>query len=384
MNRAVLDRDMMARALRLAERGRYSTSPNPRVGCVIARDDKVLAEGWHIRAGDGHAEVNALAKLREGEAKGATAYVTLEPCSHYGRTPPCAEALVKAGLGRAVIAMNDPNPLVAGRGIAMLVDAGISCVTGLLEDQARELNRGFVQRIVGGRPWLRAKSAMSLDGRTAMASGESQWITGPEARLDVQRLRAQSCAIISGVDTVLSDDAALTVRPEMLAAELSDGDMQPHWRQPLRLIMDSQLRLSPKGRLFAGGGPLLIATLSRDESRRRALEEAGAEVIRLEPDREGRLPPLPVLMLLAERGCNEVMLEAGARLTGSFVQSGLVDEWFVYMAPTLLGSEGRPLLSLPLERMSQQQGLVVKDIRAVGSDWRIHCVPRKPVSEVGE
>ncbi|NKI18107.1 bifunctional diaminohydroxyphosphoribosylaminopyrimidine deaminase/5-amino-6-(5-phosphoribosylamino)uracil reductase RibD [Spongiibacter sp. KMU-166] len=375
MSSDVVDREMMARALRLAERGRYSTSPNPRVGCVIARGDKVLAEGWHIRAGDGHAEVNALAKLEGGAARGATAYVTLEPCSHYGRTPPCAEALIKAGLARVVVAMTDPNPLVAGQGIAMLRQAGIVCESGLLEDQARELNRGFIQRIVGGRPWLRAKSAMSLDGRTAMASGESQWITGPEARRDVQRLRAQSCAIISGVDTVLHDDAALTVRPEMLAGELDCADS---CRQPLRLIMDSQLRLSPDGRLFSGGGPVIVATLSRDDSKRQRLEQAGAEVIRLEPDRDDRMPVLPVLMLLAERGCNEVMLEAGARLTGSFAQAGLIDEWFVYMAPTLLGSNGRPLVTLPLDSMAQQRGLVIKDIRAVGADWRIHCALRQP------
>ena len=205
------DRQAMARALQLADRGRYSTSPNPRVGCVVTRSGQLVAEGWHQRAGEGHAEVNALAQL--DDATGCTAYVTLEPCSHFGRTPPCAQALINAGVTRVVIATGDPNPLVAGRGVAMLREANIDVECGLLEEEARALNRGFIRRIAGGRPWVTAKSAMSLDGRTAMANGQSQWITGPEARADVQRLRAQSCAIVSGVDTVIDDDAAFTVRP---------------------------------------------------------------------------------------------------------------------------------------------------------------------------
>ena len=365
------DQQAMARALQLACRGRFSTSPNPRVGCVIARDGEVLAEGWHQWAGEGHAEVNALAQL--DSAAGCTAYVTLEPCSHYGRTPPCAEALINAGLARVVVAMQDPNPQVAGRGLAMLREAGIRVECGLLEADAREVNRGFIRRMEGGLPWLTMKSAMSLDGRTAMASGESQWITGPEARADVQRLRAQSCAIISGIETVLADNAALTVRPESFTS-VQHEYMKDRWRQPLRVIMDSQLRMPEDARLFENGGDVLLIGTSSNSARRKALEACGAEVLVL----PGEQPePRAMMEELSRRGCNEVMLEAGATLSAAFWREGLVDDWFVYTAPCLMGSAGRPLLSWPMETMAEQQALKIVDGRAVGPDWRWQLRPGK-------
>ena len=358
------DRQAMARALQLARRGAFSTSPNPRVGCVIARDGEVLAEGWHQWGGEGHAEVNALAQL--DSAAGCTAYVTLEPCSHYGRTPPCAEALIDAGVARVVVAMQDPNPQVAGRGLAMLREAGIDVECGLLEAEARDVNRGFIRRMEGGLPWLTMKSAMSLDGRTAMASGESQWITGPEARADVQRLRAQSCAIISGIETVLADNAALTVRPESFTSAQHEY-MKDRWRQPLRVILDSQLRTPEDARLFESSGEILLFTTSGDDARRQALEARGAEVMVL----PGEQPePRAVMAALSQRGCNEVMLEAGATLSAAFWRQGLVDDWFVYTAPCLMGSAGRALLNWPMDTMTEQQALEIVDGRAVGPDWR--------------
>lgn len=365
---SIADRQWMARALQLAALGRDSTSPNPRVGCVLTRDGVLLAEGWHQWAGEGHAEVNALAQV--DDARGATAYVTLEPCSHQGKTPPCADALIRAGVRRVVVAMSDPNPLVAGRGLTRLQEAGIEVACGLLEQSARDINRGFVRRMEGGLPWLRAKSAMSLDGRTAMASGESQWITGPDARADVQRLRAQSCAIVSGVETVVMDDASLTVRPESFSDALNG-----RWRQPLRVIVDGNLRTPPTATLFHSGGDIVFATACKDAGKRAALAERGAGFIDLAADDAGRLAPEAVMMALAERNCNEVLLEAGANLVGSFLQAGLVDEWFVYMAPTLMGSAGRALANWPMARMAEQQPLEISDIRAVGRDWRIHCKP---------
>lgn len=373
------DRQAMARALQLADRGRYSTSPNPRVGCVVTRSGQLVAEGWHQRAGEGHAEVNALAQL--DDATGCTAYVTLEPCSHFGRTPPCAQALINAGVTRVVIATGDPNPLVAGRGIAMLREANIDVECGLLEEEARALNRGFIRRIAGGRPWVTAKSAMSLDGRTAMANGQSQWITGPEARADVQRLRAQSCAIVSGVDTVIDDDAAFTVRPDSFRSPLADyqGGI---WRQPLRVILDSQLRTPPGAKLFSGGGDVLIATVSDHGAKAAALQAAGAEIQRLPADDRGRVCLESLLQHLAERACNELMLEAGATLTGAFLQAGLIDDWFVYVAPCMLGSEARGLAALPLQNMADKQRIEIIDGRAIGGDWRWHCRPKVVDAEV--
>ncbi|MEX1668722.1 bifunctional diaminohydroxyphosphoribosylaminopyrimidine deaminase/5-amino-6-(5-phosphoribosylamino)uracil reductase RibD [Zhongshania guokunii] len=372
MSFSAVDHEMMALALRLAARGLYSTSPNPRVGCVITRKDKVVAEGWHIRAGDGHAEVNALAQI--ASAEDCTIYVTLEPCSHLGRTPPCADKLIDANVARVVVAVEDPNPLVAGQGIARLREAGIQADVGLMAAQAVDLNKGFMRRINGGLPWLRLKSASSLDGRTAMASGESQWITGAAARQDVQHLRAQSCAIVSGVETILHDNALFTVRPESFASE----QVNEYWRQPLRVIVDSALRTPVEAKLFGEGGEVIIATVVTDPERYKPLAAAGAIILSLDDDGNGRVS-LPALMrYLADRGCNEVLLEAGPTLTGSALRAGLVDEWFVYMAPSLMGSSARPLVDWPMTKMAGQQALEIVDIRAVGKDWRIHC--RLPTS----
>lgn len=369
------DQQYMARAIELAYRGLYSTMPNPRVGCVLVRDDNILGEGWHIRAGEGHAEVNAIAAAQAAGHKlaGATAYVTLEPCSHQGKTPPCCKALIKAGVGRVVAAMEDPNPRVAGRGLQALRDAGIKVESGLLSEDAQAINPGFIKRMQSGLPFLRCKLAMSLDGRTAMASGESQWITGSEARSDVQQLRARSCAVLSGIDTVISDDAALTVRSAQLNLDNAEDVAQ---RQPLRVVLDSNLRLPVDCNLLAQKGPVIVVTANRDSGKQQALEQAGAEVLCL-PNDNGQVDLSAVLNRLAERQCNEVLLEAGATLAGAALQADLIDELVVYMAPTLLGSNARPLIQLPLSSMSEQQSLEITDMTAVGNDWRITAQPVK-------
>lgn len=356
------DARWMAMAVQLAARGRYSTSPNPQVGCVLVKAGELLAEGWHQRAGEAHAEIHALAACKD--PSGATAYVTLEPCSHHGKTPPCADTLIQSGVARVVVAMQDPNPLVAGRGIQRLQDAGIRVDVGLLQSEAEALNPGFIQRMRTGMPRVRAKLAMSLDGRTAMASGASKWITGAAARADVQRLRAGSCAIVSGVETVAIDNAALTVRPDEagLATELC--------RQPLRVIVDSKLRTSPEAALFLRGGPILMVAAQNDTRRRAALESAGAEVLVL-ADEEGRVDLRALLKELGRRQCNEVMVEAGATLSGALMSQGLLDVLTVYMAPTLLGSQARPLLAMPLADMKDQRRLQFDGMRAVGEDWRM-------------
>lgn len=370
------DRSFMSEALQLAQRGLYTTSPNPRVGCVLVRDGAVIGRGWHQWAGEPHAEINALrdAEKYYGSARGATAYVTLEPCSHHGRTPPCCEALVAAGIVRVVAAMQDPNPLVSGRGLDFLRQAGIAVEAGLLETEARQLNPGFISRMQRGRPWIRVKLAMSVDGRTAMASGESQWLTGPAARSDVQRLRARSCAIVSGVETVLRDNAALSVRAEELNLPNAEQIAQ---RQPLRVVLDSKLRLQPPARIFAQPGRLTIATLNDERRRWEQVVDAGAEILHVPPrvGGENRVDLQLVIDYLNSQQCNEVLVEAGPTLAGAFWQAGLVDWLTIYMAPTLLGSGGKPLLDLPLTRMREQQRLEIDTIRAVGNDWRIDAFP---------
>jgi len=360
------DRRWMARALQCAREGRYTTHPNPRVGCVIVRDGEPVGEGFHPRAGEPHAEVFALRRAGE-RARGATAYVTLEPCAHFGRTPPCARALVEAGVSRVVMASLDSNPLVAGKGRAILEAAGIATTVGVLEDEARALNPGFLRRMAGGLPWVRLKMAGSLDGRTGMSSGESKWITGPDARRDVQTWRAMSSAIITGIGTVLADDPALNVRP-------------PDWRdwhysepvQPWRVILDSQLRLPLTARVLAADAAVIVvASAAADPVKAAALTACGAEVWRLAPGEGLR----ELLLRLAQRGANEVLVEAGATLAGAFAEAGLVDEYVLYLAPTLLGSEGRPLLALPFTRMAQQQRLRITDLRQVGPDLRLLATP---------
>ena len=347
----------MAQALRLAERGLYSTSPNPRVGCLLVKDGVVLAEGWHQRAGDAHAEINALQQAGD-KARGATAYVTLEPCSHFGRTPPCAEALIRAGVSRVVAAMQDPNPLVAGRGLALLATARISAACGLLESEARELNLGFVSRMTRGRPWLRLKLASSLDGKSALQDGTSQWITGAAARLDGHRWRARACAILSGIGTVRDDDPQLNVRGLETA------------RQPLKIVVDSRLELSTAARVLQGGG-VLVAYAGENAQRSAALRACGAELLRL-PNDQGKVD-LPALMhALGQRGINEVHVEGGARLNGALLAAGLVDEVLLYLAPSLLGDSARGLFDLPpLASLADKHALSFRDVRMVGGDIRV-------------
>jgi diaminohydroxyphosphoribosylaminopyrimidine deaminase/5-amino-6-(5-phosphoribosylamino)uracil reductase len=354
MDFSSLDHLHMARALRLAERALFTARPNPMVGCVIAHGDRVVGEGWHQRTGGPHAEVFAL-RQAGADARGATAYVTLEPCAHHGRTPPCALALIEAGVGRVVAAMRDPFPKVDGGGFVLLREAGIAVAEGLMATQARELNHGFLSRIERGRPWVRVKLAASLDGRTAMADGSSKWITGEAAREDVQQWRARAGAILTGADTVLADDPLLTVR-------LADTDVLP----PLRVVLDSRLRSLECARVREGGAP----TLYLHDAAVSPPDAADAEFASV-PVRDGRLDLGAVLALLAERGINEVHTEAGATLSGALLAGGWVDELLLYQAPTVLGEHGRPLLAgLGIHAMDQQRRLRVVDQRQVGADLR--------------
>ncbi|MFZ5511929.1 MAG: bifunctional diaminohydroxyphosphoribosylaminopyrimidine deaminase/5-amino-6-(5-phosphoribosylamino)uracil reductase RibD [Pseudomonadota bacterium] len=355
------DYAFMARALQLAERGLFTTTPNPRVGCVVVRDGAVLGEGWHERAGEPHAEVHALRQAGEG-ARGATAYVTLEPCSHHGRTPPCADALVQAGVARVVAAMEDPNPQVAGQGLARLRAAGIATAVGPLAAQARELNIGFVSRMTRGRPWLRLKLAASLDGKTALNNGSSQWITGPEARRDGHRWRARACAILTGIGTVRDDDPRLTVR---------EVDTP---RQPLRVVVDSRLEISPDARIL-DGGPVLVACAVEDATKTAALAQRGAEVLVL-PDARGKVDLGQLLAELGRRGVGEVHAEAGFKLNGSLVREGLVDEFLIYLAPCVIGDAARGMFALPeLTELAGRRDLAMRDVRMVGTDLRILARP---------
>jgi diaminohydroxyphosphoribosylaminopyrimidine deaminase/5-amino-6-(5-phosphoribosylamino)uracil reductase len=352
----------MAQALRLAELGLYSTSPNPRVGCVLVRENKVVGEGWHERAGEPHAEVHALGAAGK-LARGATAYVTLEPCSHHGRTPPCAEALIVAGVARVVVAMQDPNPLVAGQGLKKLRAAGIEVECGLMETAARELNIGFVSRMTHGTPWVRSKIAASLDGRTALANGASKWITGEAARHDVQHWRARSCAVLTGIGTVLADDPKLNVR------ELTTG------RQPLRVVLDSQLRISPEAAILSGG--TLVYTASSDVTKFMALQANGAEVVKL-AGADGKVDLSAVLRDLGQRGINEVLVEAGRKLNGALLKAGLVDELVLYLAPQLLGDAAQGLADIgELAQLQQHVALQWNDVRQVGNDLRIVAIISK-------
>lgn len=358
----------MARALQLARNGWYTARPNPRVGCVIVRADQVVGEGWHSRAGEAHAEINALSAAGD-MARGATAYVTLEPCNHQGRTGPCSRALIAAGVSRVVYGMSDPND-TAGGGLQTLRDAGIEVVGPLMEDQAAALNPGFIKRCREKLPRVTLKVAISLDGRTAMADGTSRWVTGPEARRDVQRLRAQSDAIITGIGTVLQDNPALTVR----ASELDVPNVEAVAQlQPLRVVVDSTLRTHPGLRILEPPGPVLLATAHVHGS---APGGANVEVCAL-PDGHGKVDLRGLLELLATRGCNDVLVEAGAKLTGVFLRAGLVDEIIVYMAPKLLGSSAMPMAMLPLNTLDESIPLTITDIRAVGKDWRITAIPEK-------
>lgn len=374
MEQDALDATYMARALYLARKGLYTTDPNPRVGCVLVKNGNIIGEGWHLRAGQAHAEVEALNNAMES-IEGATAYVTLEPCSHHGKTPPCCEALIKAGVKRVVAAMQDPNPLVAGKGFQILEQAGISVEFGVLEADARELNCGFIQRMTQGRPFVRSKLAMSLDGRTAMASGESKWITSPESRADVQRLRAESSAILTGINTVLKDDPSLTAR------------IDQEVKQPVRVILDSKLQMPPSAKMLTLPGRTLILTckdtnavrsesLNSDqdsliERRLDDLQKQGAEVYFI-PEKNGLVDLNEVMRFLVQQQINEILVEAGAVLNGALLAENLVDEWIIYTAPCILGDQGRGLFALPeLQQLADKKLMKIQDIRQLGSDIRI-------------
>ena len=364
MTFSATDHRAMARALRLAARGLETTTPNPRVGCVLMRDGEVVGEGWHRRAGEAHAEIDALNAAGDA-ARGATAYVTLEPCAHHGRTPPCAEALIRAGITRVVAAMEDPNPLVAGRGLAMLREAGIAASSGLMAGEAHELNIGFISRMTRGRPWLRLNAASTLDGKTALNNGVSQWITGDAARRDGHRWRARACAVLTGIGTVRGDDPQLNVRAV------------PCERQPQRVLVDARLDVPLSAKLLKDGQCLVAAAVA-DEGKIAALAERGVEVVVL-PDAAGKVD-LPALMLeLGRRGFNEVHAEAGFKLNGSLLREGCVDELLLYMAPMLVGDSAQGLFNLPeLAALDKAVRLDLRDVRRIGGDLRVIARPLVP------
>ena len=354
------DQRYMAQALALAERGLYGTTPNPRVGCVLVRDGAVLAEGWHARAGGPHAEAAAIAEAsaRGLSLRGATAYVTLEPCNHQGRTPPCARALIEAGVARVVIAMADPNPTASG-GMQALREAGITVECGLLQAEAEALNPGFIARVTRQRPWVRMKIAASLDGRTALADGRSQWITGAAARQDGHQWRARACAILTGIGTVRDDDPQLNVR---------DVDTT---RQPLRVVIDSRLETPLSARILQGSKTLLLSAID-DPAREAAYAVRGVEVERVPSNAQGKTDLPLVLETLARRGINELHVEAGAKLNGSLLREGCVDELLIYLAPSVIGDTGLGMFALPpLAELAAQQRLQFTDVRQIGDDLRI-------------
>ena len=373
MNFSIIDREMMSQALKLAAKGRFTASPNPTVGCVIVANGEIVGQGFTRPAGGNHAEIEALESTGDNDVSGATAYVSLEPCSHQGKTGPCVDALIAANIARVVIACEDPNPQVAGSGIEKLQAAGIQVESGLLEDQARDINKGFIKRHEQGTPWVLVKMAASLDGRTAMASGQSQWITTPPARHDVQRLRAASCAIITGIGTQLMDDPSLTVR--ITHEELGVEDSL---QQPLRVVVDSKLQMAATARMFEQPGPTLIATLEGESQRGKAqaLIDAGAEVLFL-PAIGEHIDLQALLVALATRGCNQVMVEAGAGLAGAFIAEGLLDELVCYWAPKLFGNDARPMFNLPIRTIDAHLALSVKDMRMIGEDIRVTLYPDK-------
>lgn len=363
---SVTDIEFMQRAINLAKRGRFTTTPNPNVGCVLVKDGEVVGEGYHQKAGEGHAEVNALAKA-QGNARGATAYVTLEPCSHYGRTPPCSKGLIDAGIRRVVIGMQDPNPQVAGRGIAMLEAAGITTESGVLAEQARALNPGFLSRMERQRPFVTVKMASTLDGATALSDGTSQWITASDARVDVQQFRAQHCAILTGADTVLVDDPSLNLRYSELGS-LQEQLSSAQLRQPLRVVIDSQNRVSPDAKMVGITSPILLVRRQQD-----ALIWPD-HVTQLVMPGTGRIDLNALLTELATREINSVWVEAGATLAGALVEANLCDELIVYQAPKLMGAGHKGLLNLPsIDHMNKLQPLQITDVRMVGQDIRIRA-----------
>ncbi|MCL1824695.1 MAG: bifunctional diaminohydroxyphosphoribosylaminopyrimidine deaminase/5-amino-6-(5-phosphoribosylamino)uracil reductase RibD [Betaproteobacteria bacterium] len=358
MTFSTTDRDAMARALALAEQGLATTTPNPRVGCVIARDGAIVGEGWHHRAGEPHAEILALSAAFE-PTRGATAYVTLEPCSHFGRTPPCADALIAAGLSRVVVAMEDPNPKVAGRGLNKLRAAGIEVDCGLLADEARELNVGFVSRMTRNRPWLRLKVAATLDGKTALENGLSQWITGSEARADGHRWRARACAILTGIGTVKADDPQLAVRDH------------PCERQPLRILLDPRLEVAPAAHILQGAPTLIVTAVDNDEARARQLAASGHRILSL-PSPDGYVDLHALMRELAKLELNEIHVEAGATLNGALLAAGYVDELLLYLAPLAVGNAARGIFNLPaLTALDEAVRFEIRECVRVGGDLRV-------------
>ncbi|ACA85674.1 bifunctional diaminohydroxyphosphoribosylaminopyrimidine deaminase/5-amino-6-(5-phosphoribosylamino)uracil reductase RibD [Shewanella woodyi] len=373
MNWSVEDIEMMSRAIKLARQGLYTTQPNPCVGCVVTKDGQILGEGFHIKAGGPHAEVHALAMANSDSnlgAKGATAYVTLEPCSHYGRTPPCAEALIHNKLARVVVAVEDPNPQVCGRGIAMLRDAGIQVDVGLLQDEAYKINPGFMKRMETGLPWVTVKLASSLDGKTALANGASKWITGPEARRDVQRLRARHCALVTGVETILADNPSLNVRHSELGS-LADRHSESDLHQPLRVVLDSRARVTSDLALFAIESPILLVSCDDYPAIEQQSWPSHVKQVKLNCDESGRVDLNELFKYLGKQ-CNSVLIEAGATLAGSVIAKGHGDELVLYQALKMLGSSGRNLITLPeYTAMSQIPAIKLVDERKVGADTRL-------------
>jgi len=359
MSTTVTDAHFMARALQLARRGLYTTDPNPRVGCVIVKNGKIIGEGWHERAGQPHAEINALNQAGKQNTQNAELFVTLEPCNHQGRTPPCAPILIQSGIKRVVVAMKDPNPQVAGKGIQALESQGVDVDVGLMEQEAEALNPGFISRMKRGRPFVRVKLAASLDGRTAKADGESKWITSEGARRDVQKLRARSSAILTGVSTVLSDDPSLTVRDFKIG------------RQPLRVILDSRMRMPTNARILQAEGKCLIITASDDATLMQKLKKTGADVAHIATP-QNAVDLVALIKHLAWLEVNEVLVESGATLCGALLRQGLVDELVLYYAPHVMGNRELGMFQMPpLARMSDRITTEVKDIRVVGKDWRV-------------
>ncbi len=354
-----LDQDavFMAIAIKLAEKGLYTTDPNPNVGCVLVLNGEVVAKGWHVKAGDDHAEVDALKQV--ANVRGVTAYVTLEPCSHHGRTGPCCEALVAAGVGRVVVAMQDPNPLVAGKGLKKMQEAGLVVKCGVLQHDAEALNQGYIKRMTKGLPFVRSKLGMSLDGKTAMASGESQWITSPQSRADVQSLRAESSAVLTGINTVLADDPSLNVRLDV------------NVKQPIRVILDSLLQISLTAKMLTLAGEIWILTVSANKQKIIRLERAGFHVFQIK-NKGSRLDLNAVMVFLGQKQINTILVEAGAILNGALLEQRLVDEWVVYMAPCILGDQGRGLFYLPgMQKMDDKKQLKMTSVRQVGPDLRL-------------
>ncbi|RKZ49661.1 MAG: bifunctional diaminohydroxyphosphoribosylaminopyrimidine deaminase/5-amino-6-(5-phosphoribosylamino)uracil reductase RibD [Gammaproteobacteria bacterium] len=360
----------MSRALQLARRGLYSTDPNPRVGCVIVKDDVVLSEGWHQKAGQSHAEIEALNNTKQNQTSdnvsGATCYVTLEPCVHHGRTPPCTDSLINAGIKKVIAAVIDPNPLVAGKGLQQLNEAGIETASGLMEAEVAELNPGFTMRMQHGRPFVRCKLAMSLDGKTALHNGESKWISSPESRMDVQKLRARSSAIMTGIGTVIADDPSMNVRLSESSEWAKCG------RQPLRVVLDSELEISPEAKILNVSGDVIIFHQSNDKNRKEQLENIGAELVTVEEARGSAFLKQVLNYLATEKEINEILLETGSTLAGEMLQAGFIDELIIYIAPALFGQDAKSLFQLPMiEDMSDRISLDIADVRSIGKDIRI-------------